>query len=96
MINLIGQNKMGIEKNVIYKFATGERVWLDFDKLSEGTMILNWSKPLTRKLMLKLDKEYVEKAVPYIYQQAANIMNKSILYVDKASGNMRTFEPNLN
>lgn len=64
---------------VQYRFYNGVKVDATF---INNSVKMDWSVPYTKQNIAPLLDEYFNKAIPYIYQEMANITGKSLIWVD--------------
>ena len=80
---------------VTYNFSTGEKATLDLNKMDKGVLSIDWEPGMVLTMMMDKDSEYYKKCMPYLMQQAANILNKRIGYVG-ANKEPLAYDPNSN
>jgi len=66
----------------IYKFKNGVIATFTLEK-GTNRPICEWSCELNKKNIAPLLDEYVDSCVPIIYQQVADYLGQTILWVDK-------------
>jgi hypothetical protein len=79
-----------------YKFKNGTTCDFTICKDKNNPIAkAEWSCELNKKNMAPIIDEYVSKCVPFVYQQIADFIGGSILWVDKNTGEMKLFEPSV-
>ena len=79
-----------------YRFKNGTTCDFTISKDKNNPIAkVEWSCELTKKNISPLLDEYVSECVPFVYQQIADFIGESILWVDKNTTQTQHFKPSV-
>lgn len=80
-----------------YKFQNGVVVKFILDKTNKQKPInkTEWSCAMTKDNIEPLYREYVDKCIPFVYQQIADLTGQSIMWIDQNTLEHKGFKPQL-